>query len=73
MPLARAAASMRAVGEPGPLPSPAVRMIAAATPRRAAIDTMRGTMRAGAVITTRSGTHGRSVSRATVRTPSISL
>ncbi|MCW0438232.1 hypothetical protein NB723_003196 [Xanthomonas sacchari] len=47
-------------------------MIAAATPRRAAIDTMRGTIRAGAVITTRSGTHGRSVSRRTVGTPSIS-
>ncbi len=32
MPLARAAASMRAAGEPGPRPKPAVRMIAAATP-----------------------------------------
>jgi len=48
-------------------------MIAALTPRSAAVATTCGTMLAGAVITTSSGTQSRSLSRFTVRMPSISL
>ncbi len=72
MPFGRAAASTCAASEPAPRPSPAVRMIAAATPSSAAAATTCGTIAAGVVTTTRSGTHGRSLSRLTVRMPSIS-
>jgi hypothetical protein len=47
-------------------------MIAAATPNAAASAITCGTMLAGAVTTTSSGTQSRSFSRLTVRRPSIS-
>ncbi len=47
-------------------------MMAAATPRSAAVATTCGTMLAGAVMTISSGTQSRSLSRLTVLMPSIS-
>ncbi len=72
-PWARAALRARGPGSSGPVPSPALRMMAAAAPIRPASSTTSGTCEGGTAITTRSGTVGSAERRGAAGKPSISL
>ena len=61
MPAARAVCSQSSASEPGPWPSPAVMMMPAAVPLRAAAATASGTAAGGTAMTTTSGASGKIV------------